>query len=66
MKAHESQRILRLPTVREVTGLSRSSIYAYLEKGEFPQPIKISTRSVGWLAIEIDAWILSRASKRGQ
>jgi prophage regulatory protein len=51
--------ILRRPDVEKRTGLSRSSIYAYMEKGEFPKPIKLGTEggTVGWLEHEINAWI---------
>ena len=38
----------RLPKVMELTGLSRSSIYAALSKGTFPKPIKIGQRSIAW------------------
>jgi integrase/predicted DNA-binding transcriptional regulator AlpA len=51
---------LRLPAVMKRTGLSRSSIYAYIQKRKFPAPIKIGERSVGWLENEILKWIDSR------
>ncbi len=56
-------KILRLPTVMERTGLSRSSIYAYIKKGDFPAPINISLRNVGWLETEINEFIESRISE---
>ncbi|MBL8641544.1 MAG: AlpA family transcriptional regulator [Alphaproteobacteria bacterium] len=61
-------KILRLPNVIELTGLPRSTIYAYIEQRRFPAPIKISLRSVGWLESEINEWIEScvRASQSGQ
>jgi prophage regulatory protein len=31
-----------------LTGLSRSTIFRLVDKGEFPKPIKLSTRIVGW------------------
>ena len=52
--AHE---ILRLQTVMARTGLSRSSIYAKMNKGEFPRSIKLGPRAVGWVGAEIDAHI---------
>lgn len=57
-------KIYRLPSVMEATGLSRSSIYAYVANGKFPPPLKLGARSSGWLASEIDAWLLSRAAAR--
>jgi prophage regulatory protein len=53
-------RILRLPEVKARTGLSRSSIYAYIKEGKFPQHISLGERSVGWYESEIDAWVASR------
>lgn len=54
--------ILRLPCVKQKTGLSRSTIYASISKGSFPKPIRLGpprdrTRAVGWLMSEIDQWI---------
>lgn len=57
--------ILRLPDVKARTGLSRSSIYAYVEKGTFPKPVKLAERSVGWLADDIECWIVRRAEASG-
>ena len=56
--------ILRRKQVEEKTGLSRSSIYLMLERDEFPKPIKLGVRSVGWLESEIDEWLLYRIAQR--
>jgi prophage regulatory protein len=32
--------------------------------GEFPKPVHISERSVGWLAGEVDAWLDQRRAER--
>ncbi len=50
-------RVLRLPQVREKTGLSRSGIYERIKNGGFPAPINLGGRTVGWLDAEVDAWI---------
>lgn len=50
-------KILRLPAVKEKTGKPRSSLYLMVAKGEFPKPIKLGKRSVGWLESDVDAWI---------
>ena len=52
--------ILRLPQVRDLTGLSRSTIYRKMAKGEFPDQVQIGERAVGWKAVDIAAWIESR------
>ena len=61
-----SHYILRLPEVINATGLPRSSLYAKIAEGEFPTPIKLSKRSVGWSSSEIDAWIQKRIAQRGE
>ncbi len=58
--------ILRLPQVKKITGLSRSSIYAMIADGNFPQQVSLGERSVGWLENEIREWIEQRAELRGQ
>ena len=49
--------ILRLPTVKSRTGLSRSSIYLRISQGVFPEQISLGGRAVGWLESEIDDWL---------
>ena len=58
------KKIIRLPKVEERTGKSRSRIYADIEAGTFPKPIKLSARAVGWIESEIDAWIDSKIADR--
>lgn len=56
--------ILKLPAVQASTGLGRSTIYDRISKGEFPRPVPLGARSVGWLSSEVDGWIKSRISER--
>jgi prophage regulatory protein len=55
-----SHKILRLPDVIQQTGLSRSSIYLRIANREFPQPISLGGRSVGWLQQEVDEWLIDK------
>jgi len=50
------KKIYRLPDVMMMTGLSRSSIYLRVSTNEFPKPIKIGRRAVGWPEESIIAW----------
>ncbi|PYF99288.1 AlpA family transcriptional regulator [Thioalkalivibrio sp. ALE21] len=54
--------ILRLPTVKARTGLSRSTIYLRIAEGSFPPPIPLGGRAVGWIEEEVDNWIKERIS----
>ena len=56
--------IIRFATVQRKTGLGPSSIYNLIGAGEFPKPIPLSTRRVGWLLSEIDAWVAHRIARR--
>lgn len=53
-------RIIRLSVVIETTGLARSTIYKLIKSGEFPRPVPLVGRSVGWLESEVQEWIKGR------
>ena len=50
-------RVLRLPTVLERTGYSRSRLYARIGEGLFPRPIALGPRVAAWPEQEVDAVI---------
>lgn len=52
--------ILRLDAVKKCTGLSRSSIYAFVKNGNFPAPLNLGVRSIGWRQSDIEAWLSTR------
>ena len=60
------QHILRLPTVKAITGLSRSTIYLRMSEGSFPRQVNLGSRAVGWLASEIDHWVEEKHASRKQ
>lgn len=49
--------LLRINQVCRRTGMSRSSVYARIADGSFPQPVRLSSRMVAWPSTEVDAWI---------
>ena len=51
----------KLPEIKHLTRLSKSSIYAAIKKGLFPKPIKIGRRAVAWKLQDIRNWIQNRA-----
>ena len=51
---------LRRKEVQTRTGLSRSTIYQYIQEGAFPKPVPLGPRAVGWLESEVSAWIAGR------
>jgi prophage regulatory protein len=64
MKTDSNTNIIRLPQAIQKTGLSRSTIYSLISRGEFPQKIQLSTRSIGFLESEINDWVTSKVSQR--
>lgn len=58
-----SNMILRLPEVKNRTGLSRSTIYLRVADGKFPRPVSLGARAVGWLDAEIEAWLAGQIAK---
>lgn len=53
-------KILRLPEVIAVTGLSRMSIYRKEAAAEFPKRRRLGPNAVGWVEEEVTTWIQSR------
>lgn len=56
-------KIVRMPAAVEQTGLSRSTLYALMAKGEFVPKIQLSTRAIGFKSSDIDDWIERHAAK---
>lgn len=54
-------RILRLPEVLQLVGLSKSTVYALIKAGLFPAPVPLSgARAVGWILKSVILWIEGR------
>ena len=56
-------RIMRIPEVAVVTGLSKTTIWRRVKSGDFPAPLRLgslATRSVGWRSGEVQTWLDSR------
>lgn len=59
-------KVIRSAQVTMLTGLSRSTIYRYMDKGMFPRPIPLGERSVGWVKEEVLVWLESRIQVRDE
>ncbi|WP_066826532.1 helix-turn-helix transcriptional regulator [Sphingomonas mali] len=57
MTAGVPDRILRIKTVLERTGLSRSTLYRKIREGTFPRQVKISAQCAGWRESIVNSWI---------
>lgn len=58
------ERIIRLKTVLDRTGLSRSTLYRKMAEGTFPRQLPISTNGAGWYESAINRWIADPRSYR--
>jgi prophage regulatory protein len=61
----QQQKILRVADAVQKTGLSRSTIYRLLEAEDFPLPIRLSKRAIGWTELQLDEWIAKRLGGLG-
>jgi prophage regulatory protein len=51
---------LRLPEVKAITGLSKSSLYALIREKSFPAPVRLGARAVAWVRSEVRQWAAER------
>ncbi|MGI2214520.1 helix-turn-helix transcriptional regulator [Shewanella oncorhynchi] len=57
-------KLIRLKDVIDSTGLARSTIYKYIDKGIFPKAVTLGGRAVAWVESKIQGWILERIAQR--
>ncbi len=58
----EPERILRMRTVLQRTGLSRSTLYRKMKDGTFPAQVAISMHGRGWYESAVNRWIADPAN----
>lgn len=51
---------LRLPEVKAMTGLSKTSIYELIRDKSFPAPVRLGPRAVAWVRSEVRQWAVER------
>ena len=61
-----NDRLLRRREVEEITGLARSSLYRYMQEGDFPRPVRVGPAAVRWRESDIVRWLESRPTARGE
>jgi prophage regulatory protein len=54
--------ILRLPTVKSESGLSRSTIYLRIAQGLWTKPVSLGGRAAGWPASDVATLNAARIS----
>lgn len=61
---NEGTRIVREEEMPTLTGLSRTTRWRLIRRGDFPPPRQLSPGAVGWLRREVDEWVASRPTAR--
>ncbi len=49
----KERKLIRLPDVQKIIPFGRTTIWAKVKEGKFPQPIKLSPRMIMWDSDEI-------------
>ena len=50
-------KILRAAELASLLGISQTSLWRWRQRGDFPQPIALGSRMVGWKISEIETWL---------
>ena len=53
-------RLVKLPEVLHLCGISRSTMNRWIKSGHFPPPVQIGPRAVAWRESDIREWLESR------
>lgn len=60
--AAESTQLLRPKQVLAQLGISRSTLYQYIQEGKFPAPFRIGDRATAWRREQVEEYIRQRAA----
>ena len=62
-KTRSTTRLLRISEVQALTGLARSTIYAWSAQRRFPAAIRLSPRAVRWVEKDVREWLRERVAE---
>ncbi len=58
-------RLIRLNEVINISGLSRATVYRFMDEGRFPKSVSLGDRAVAWVYEEVCEWINEKIKMRG-
>jgi prophage regulatory protein len=58
-----SAAVVRPKHLQQVVGLSVTTAWRLRQLGQFPDPIQLSARSIGWRRADLDKWLESREER---
>jgi prophage regulatory protein len=59
-------RILKKPEVLKLVPISNGYLYELIRKGQFPKPISLGSRAVGWVDTEVQEWVENKITQRNE
>lgn len=63
----EPVEFIRLPKVKELTGLGTTKLYEMANKGLFPKQVPVGGRAVAWVKAEVLQWNIDQlTAARGE
>ena len=62
-RTRPTPRLLRVSEVQALTGLARSTIYAWSAQGRFPSAIRLSPRAARWPEAAVKQWLREQVAQ---
>ena len=59
-RTQKMTKYLRIKEVVEKLSVGKSTIYAWIKQGRFPEPIRITQYCAVWKDADIDEWVRSK------
>lgn len=57
-------KVLRIQETRQKIALSRTTLWRLCRQTDFPKPINLGGRAIGFLEHELDGWLATQADAR--
>ena len=54
------RKVLRTHQVLELANLTKGTLYRFVRENNFPQPIQLGPKLLGWFEDEVTAWLEAR------
>lgn len=61
--ANQDLKLIRENELLQLLKISHATVWRRRRAGKFPQPIKLTDRSVAWRLTDIRAWLAERAGR---
>ncbi len=55
-----TQLVYRIADLQRVIGLSKWTVYKLMKTGDFPLPIQLTSKAVGWRVTDVEKWVNER------